>query len=44
LFADESLLSHETVFVSAGRRGLQLELAPTELLRLTGGTTAALLE
>jgi Cys-tRNA(Pro)/Cys-tRNA(Cys) deacylase len=44
LFADESVLSHETVFVSAGRRGLQLELAPAELLRLTSGSTAALLE
>ena len=35
---DESLQTFETVYVSAGRRGLQLELAPTDLLRLTGGT------
>ena len=28
----------ETVFVSAGRRGLQVELAPADLIRLTGAT------
>lgn len=44
LLADESLLTHETVLVSAGKRGLQVELAPADLLRLTAGTTAALLE
>jgi len=37
---DESAVAFETVFVSAGRRGLQLEIAPTDLLRLTGGRTA----
>mgnify|MGYP001381101507 CR=1 FL=1 len=31
-----------TVFVSAGRRGLQLELAPGDLIRLTGAGTAAI--
>jgi Cys-tRNA(Pro)/Cys-tRNA(Cys) deacylase len=31
---DSSMLDHETVFVSAGRRGLQLELAPADLVRL----------
>lgn len=31
-----------TVFVSAGRRGLQVELAPDELVRLTGATVAAI--
>jgi Cys-tRNA(Pro)/Cys-tRNA(Cys) deacylase len=30
------------VLVNAGRRGLQLELAPDDLARLTGGTFAAL--
>jgi Cys-tRNA(Pro)/Cys-tRNA(Cys) deacylase len=39
---DESALGHETIVVNAGRRGLQLELAPTELLRLTGGRTTRL--
>jgi Cys-tRNA(Pro)/Cys-tRNA(Cys) deacylase len=32
---DTSALTHETVFVSAGRRGLEIELAPAELVRLT---------
>jgi Cys-tRNA(Pro)/Cys-tRNA(Cys) deacylase len=31
---------HRTVFVSAGRRGLQLELAPADLVRLSGATVA----
>jgi Cys-tRNA(Pro)/Cys-tRNA(Cys) deacylase len=33
---DESALGWDTVLVSAGRRGLQIELAPTDLIRLTG--------
>jgi Cys-tRNA(Pro)/Cys-tRNA(Cys) deacylase len=37
---DDSVLSLPTVFVSAGRRGLQVELAPADLLRLTGATAA----
>ena len=35
---DESALGFETVFVSAGRRGLEIELAPADLLELTRGT------
>ena len=35
---DESASSFETVFVSAGRRGLELELAPADLVRLTSAT------
>ena len=34
---DESALGHQTIYVSAGRRGLELELAPADLLALTGG-------
>ena len=34
---DESALGFETVYVGAGRRGLELELAPADLLALTGG-------
>jgi Cys-tRNA(Pro)/Cys-tRNA(Cys) deacylase len=37
---DSTALGWETVFVSAGRRGLQLELAPAELVRLTEATVA----
>ncbi|MGE5690140.1 MAG: YbaK/EbsC family protein, partial [Pseudomonadota bacterium] len=33
---DEAALAFDTVHVSAGRRGLELELAPAELVRLTG--------
>jgi Cys-tRNA(Pro)/Cys-tRNA(Cys) deacylase len=32
---DDSALGHETVFVSAGRRGLEIELAPADLVALT---------
>ena len=32
---DASALEHATVFVSAGRRGLELELDPRDLVRLT---------
>jgi Cys-tRNA(Pro)/Cys-tRNA(Cys) deacylase len=38
---DESVLTHPTVFVSAGRRGLQVELVPEDLIRLTQASTAA---
>ena len=41
-FVNESVLGHETVFVSAGRRGLELELAPADLPALTGAATARL--
>ena len=34
---DESALAFETIFVSTGRRGLELELAPADLLAQTGG-------
>lgn len=37
---DESALAHPTVFVSGGRRGLEIELAPGDLLALTGGRAA----
>ena len=38
---DESALAFATIFVSAGRRGLELELAPDDLVRLTGARVAA---
>jgi Cys-tRNA(Pro)/Cys-tRNA(Cys) deacylase len=40
IVVDDSVLAHETVFVSAGRRGLQLELAPADLVRLGKAQTA----
>jgi Cys-tRNA(Pro)/Cys-tRNA(Cys) deacylase len=39
---DDSALCHDTIHVSAGRRGLEIELAPADLLALTGGRTAAI--
>lgn len=37
---DASALDHPTVYVSAGRRGLQLQLAPADLVALTDAVTA----
>jgi Cys-tRNA(Pro)/Cys-tRNA(Cys) deacylase len=37
---DVSALGYDTVFVSAGKRGLQVELAPADLVSLAGATTA----
>jgi Cys-tRNA(Pro)/Cys-tRNA(Cys) deacylase len=34
---DESALAHETIFVSAGKRGVEIELSPGDLVRLTDG-------
>jgi len=39
---DESALAFDTIHVSAGRRGLEIELAPADLLALTGGEAAAI--
>jgi Cys-tRNA(Pro)/Cys-tRNA(Cys) deacylase len=33
---DESAREHERIMVSAGRRGLQIELSPGDFVRLTG--------
>jgi Cys-tRNA(Pro)/Cys-tRNA(Cys) deacylase len=45
MVVDASALHHPSVFVSAGRRGLELELAPADLVTLTaaivGPITAA---
>lgn len=37
---DRSALDHPTIFVSGGRRGLDLELAPTDLVAITEAITA----
>ena len=37
---DESALTHAGVLVSGGRRGLDLELSPTDLVGVTGAVTA----
>jgi Cys-tRNA(Pro)/Cys-tRNA(Cys) deacylase len=37
---DVSAREHPTLYCSAGRRGLEVELAPADLARLTGATFA----
>ena len=41
-FADASLMTHPTVFVSAGRRGLELALAPGDLVALCDARVGAI--
>ncbi|MGN9906226.1 Cys-tRNA(Pro) deacylase [Phytohabitans sp. LJ34] len=39
---DATAADHDTIYVSAGRRGLQVELSPRDLVRLTAATLAAI--
>lgn len=39
---DESALGRPTIVLNAGRRGLQMEVAPDDLVRLTGARTLRL--
>jgi Cys-tRNA(Pro)/Cys-tRNA(Cys) deacylase len=41
-FVDESASAHETLLVSGGRRGLQIELAPADLVAATSATVVLL--
>lgn len=38
---DDGALGHRTIYISAGRRGLEVELAPQDLVTLTSATTGA---
>lgn len=42
LWLDDSALGLETIYVSAGRRGLEIELSPSDLIDLTGGRSAGI--
>ena len=42
VFVERSALTHSTVIVNGGRRGLQIELPPAEIVRLLGATAAEL--
>ncbi|WP_144758605.1 Cys-tRNA(Pro) deacylase [Curtobacterium sp. 9128] len=39
---DTSASDHPTIFVSGGRRGFDIEIAPADLLRVTEATTASI--
>ncbi len=39
---DASVRAHASVFVNGGRRGLEIELAPDDLIRALGATVAAI--
>ena len=41
-YVDSSAQRHQTVFVSAGRRGLQVEVKPDDLVLVTGASVAEL--
>jgi Cys-tRNA(Pro)/Cys-tRNA(Cys) deacylase len=39
---DESALEHAAIYVSGGRRGLEIELDPRDLVKLTRATAGAI--
>lgn len=39
---DDSALTHDTIYVSAGRRGLEIELSPADLVSMTEAKVAAI--
>ena len=42
VFIEETALAHATLMLNGGRRGLQIELSPADLLRVLEATSAAL--
>ena len=42
ILIDRSALSHETIFVSGGQRGINISISPKDLIKLTNARTADL--
>lgn len=42
VLVDESALDHPSIWVSAGKRGLQIEIDPAELVNLLEARTASI--
>lgn len=42
VLVDESALDHPSIWVSAGKRGLQIEIDPAELVRILAASTASI--
>ncbi len=42
-FIDESCVLYDFIFVSAGLKGLQLKIAPDDLIKVTSGQTGDIL-
>src|SRR5262245_585784 len=40
VFVESIALAHESIIVNGGRRGLQIEIAPADLVRVLGATAA----
>lgn len=40
-FIEQAAMDHDTVILNGGRRGLQIELAPSDIVRLLGARPAA---
>jgi len=43
VFIAQSAVAHDTIIVNGGRRGLQIELKPADLMKVLGATSAELL-
>jgi Cys-tRNA(Pro)/Cys-tRNA(Cys) deacylase len=39
---DETCANHATIYVSGGRRGVDIEIAPSDLVRVLNATVAAI--
>jgi Cys-tRNA(Pro)/Cys-tRNA(Cys) deacylase len=44
VFVDSAILGHDTIYCSAGQRGLQVEIDPVDLIRLLSAEVAELVE